>query len=170
LLLAATALVFESRIAWLVVGVAGLSVLAADSDPSNAVVVVFLLLAGASVARIARTLPPVWSRAVGGVSLIGAAALSVAASPASRFVWLPEHLLRPGWGGVWMVALAWSLIGSLGVNRESFTLVRRLWVAAALAGLLGVSGWRRRWQFSASVCTWSESRWNWSVSAENTIG
>jgi PAS domain-containing protein len=34
-----------------------------------------------------------------------------------------------------MVALAWLLIGSLGVNRESFTLARRLWVAAALAVL-----------------------------------
>jgi len=135
LLLAATALVFEPRIAWLVVGVAGASLHAADSAPSTAVVVVLLLLAGASVARIARTLPPVWSRAVGAISLIGAAALSVAASPASRFAWLPEHLLRPGWGGVWMVALAWLLIGSLGVNRESFTLARRLWVAAALAVL-----------------------------------
>ncbi|MBD3872997.1 MAG: hypothetical protein IFK91_08795, partial [Acidobacteria bacterium] len=135
LLLAVTALVFEPRMAWLVVGVAGASLLAADSAPSNGTVVVFLLLAGASVARAARILPPGWSRAIGCVWLLGVAALSVAASPASRFVWLPEHLLRPGWGGVWMVALAWSVIGSLGVNRGSFTLARRLWVAAALAVL-----------------------------------
>ena len=66
---------------------------------------------------------------------MGAAVLSVAASPASRFAWLPEHLLRPGWGGVWMIILAWLLIGALGVDRGSFTLERRLWVAAALAVL-----------------------------------
>ncbi len=135
LLLAAVAVIFEPRIAWLVVGIGGVSLLTADSEPPGAIAVVFLLLAGAAVARLARTLPPLWSRAVGGAALVGAAALSIAASPASRFAWLPEHLLRPGWGGVWMIVLAWLLIGSLGVDRRSFTLERRLWAAAALAVL-----------------------------------
>jgi len=135
LLLAAAAVVVEPRIAWLMVGVGGISMQVADSAPPNAVVVVFLLLAGASVARLARILPPLWSRSVGGAALMGAAALSIAASPAGRFAWLPEHLLRPGWGGVWMIVLAWLLMGSLGVDRGSFTLEQRLWVAAALAVL-----------------------------------
>ncbi len=135
LLLAAAAVIFEPRIAWLVVGIGGISLLTADSEPPGAIVGVFLLLAGAAVARLARNLPPLWSRAVAGAGLMGAAALSVAASPASRFTWLPEHLLRPGWGGVWMIVLAWMLIGLLGVDRGSFTLERRLWVAAALAVL-----------------------------------
>ena len=57
--------------------------------------------------------------------------------PAERFGWLPEHLLRPGWGGAWMVALVWLVVAWPGVSRTRFPLARRLQVASLLA-LLGL--------------------------------
>ena len=51
--------------------------------------------------------------------------------------WLPNHLLRPGWGGVWMVALAWVAVGWPSLARGSFPLERRVLVASCLA-ILGL--------------------------------
>ena len=139
LVLAVATLIFEPRLAWLVVAVGGGSMLgAAESAPPFAVALA-VLLAGASLGRLARALPPVWSRALVLVTLTGAAALAVFGAPAARLEWLPGHLLRPGWGGVWMVALAWLAAGWPGLSGGALALDRRLTIAVSLAVLgLGV--------------------------------
>jgi signal transduction histidine kinase/HAMP domain-containing protein len=50
--------------------------------------------------------------------------------------WLPAHLLRPGWGGVWMVAVSWIVVGwPWRGDRARLTLAQRLALASGLAVL-----------------------------------
>ncbi len=135
LVLVVAALVFEPKVAWAVVAVGGGSLASAAVPVSDAVLAVTVLAAGASIARLARIAPTGWARTLVVASLAVAAVLAVVGWPAERFSWLPGHLLRPGWGGVWMVALGWLVVGWPSVSRGSWTLDRRLRVAAALAVL-----------------------------------
>jgi len=137
LVLSVAALILESRLAWLVVTVGGLSMLAAAESAPPVVAALAVLLAGASLGQLAKALPAPWSRGLVLATLTGAAALAVFGSPAERLEWLPEHLLRPGWGGVWMVALAWLLAGWPGLTGAGVALDRRLMIAAPLA-ILGL--------------------------------
>ena len=137
LVMAAAALVLEPRLAWLVVTAGGFSMLAAVEPAPPVAAALAVLLAGASLGRLARSLPPVWSRTLVLVTLTGAAVLALFGAPAERLDWLPEHLLRPGWGGVWMVALAWLVAGWPGLAGGGVALDRRLRIAAPLA-LLGL--------------------------------
>jgi signal transduction histidine kinase len=135
LLLAVAALALEPRLAWLVVTVGGASMLTAAESPPPVAAGLAVLLAGASLGRLARALPPVWSRALVLATVTGAAVFAVFGVPAERLDWLPELLLRPGWGGVWMVALAWLVAGWPGLSDGGVGLDRRLGIAAPLAVL-----------------------------------
>ena len=138
MLLAVMAVVFQPRVAILVVAGGAASLLSAPATASDFATGVTVLLVGAALGRLAGVVERRWSRVLVSISLTGASLLAVFANPADRFSWLPEHLLGPGWGGVWMVALAWLVSGWPGVSRSRFSLGRRLRAAAALA-LLGFS-------------------------------
>ncbi len=92
-----------------------------------------VLLGGAAVGRTSRGLGPVSSRLLIGLSL-AAASVAILVAPGDRFGPLPDHLLAPGWGGVWMVALAWAVSGWPTAREPgAFRLERRLAIAAGLA-------------------------------------
>jgi nitrogen-specific signal transduction histidine kinase len=138
MLLAIMAVALQPRVAVFVVAVGATSLLSAPGTASDLATGATVLLAGAALGRLAGVAARRWSRVLVSASLTGAALLAVFADPVDRFAWLPEHLLRPGWGGVWMVALAWLVSGWPGVSRSRFSLGRRLRAAAALA-LFGLS-------------------------------
>jgi signal transduction histidine kinase len=121
--------------AWIVVALGAASLILATGEISNTELAVTLLMAGASLGRLARSLSPQWSRILVLMTVSGAAAAAVVGTSASRFGWLPDHLQRPGLGGVWMVALAFVVVGWPGTTRSGFSLDRRLIAAAALAGI-----------------------------------
>ncbi len=133
LVLAALAIAFEPAIAVATTGVGVASLLASAHPVPDPALAAAVLAAGAALARLAASLAAPWSRLV----IIGSAAVAslfaLLAIPVARLSWLPEHLLRPGWGGVWMVALAWLASAWPGTERDSFTLGRRVRVAALLA-------------------------------------
>ncbi len=136
--LAVVTLLLEPRAAWLVVAVGGFS-LGLAGKPSGFEIGLALLLAGASLGRFARLTTPALGRVVVVFSLGFAALSSVVWASVKAFAWLPEHLIRPGWGGLWMVALAWVVAGWPGVTRDGFDLGRRLQVALLIAVIgLGV--------------------------------
>ena len=137
-LLAALAVAFQPRVGVLVVAAGAASLLLAPGTASDFATGSTVLLAGAALGRIAAVMARRWARLLVSASLVGASLLAVFANPADRFSWLPEHLLGPGWGGVWMVALAWLAAGWPGMSRSRFSLGRRLRAAAALA-LFGLS-------------------------------
>ena len=102
-------------------------------DPSAAVWMAIVLLAGAAVGRAARRCGSVPGRWMVGFS-IAAAVVGIMVVPGDRFSPLPEHLLSPGWGGVWMVALAWVVSGWPTARAPgAYRLEHRLAIAAALA-------------------------------------
>jgi nitrogen-specific signal transduction histidine kinase len=136
LLLTAAAIVFNPLVAVLSAAVGAASLLAAGESPSDLAVGVTVVLVAAALGRLAGLSKPRWSRMIVWGALAVASLVAVAGAP-DRFSWLPEHLLRPGWGGVWMVALAWLIVGWPGMARSSLSLGRRLRTAAALA-LLGL--------------------------------
>jgi signal transduction histidine kinase len=138
MLLAVLAIAFQPRTPVLVVAAGAMSLLSAAGSESDFAAGATVLLAGAALGRTAGVLARPWSRVLVSVSLVGASILAVFANPVNRFSWLPEHLLRPGWGGVWMVALAWLVSGWPSLRRSRFSLGRRLRAAAALA-LIGLS-------------------------------
>jgi signal transduction histidine kinase len=111
------------------------SLLAPESPTTSLATGIAILMAGAAVGRFASTLSLPWSRVVVGGGLAAASFIAVIGEPSARVSWLPEHLLRPGWGGVWMVALAWLVVGWPGIRRTSLSLGRRVRVAALLAVL-----------------------------------
>jgi signal transduction histidine kinase len=133
LAVAATALAPIAALAVVAVGLA--SVLAAEHHPSGALFSVCLVLGGAVVGRAGLRLGGWWGRSLVAVAVLGGAVAAVLAQPAARFSWLPEHLGRPGWGGVWMVALAWTVMGWPGLGGARISLGRRL----AVASLLGLA-------------------------------
>ncbi len=138
MLFAAMAVVYQPRVAVVVVAAGATSLLLASGTASDFATGVTVLLMGAALGRLAGVMARRWSRVLVSASLTGASLLAIFANPADRFSWLPEHLLGPGWGGVWMVALAWLVSGWPAVSRSRFSLGRRLRAAAALA-LLGLS-------------------------------
>ncbi len=125
-------------LSWLVVSVGGLSLASAAARPTGAVLAIVIVLAGAAVGRSTRALSPLWSRmAIAGAvtAAFGAAVLGV---PASVFQWLPVHLLEPGLGGAWMVALALAASAWPSLAHGELSLDRRLGAAVILA-LLGLA-------------------------------
>jgi signal transduction histidine kinase len=106
----------------------------AAPPPSDLVIGVAVLAGSAAVMRTARAggrLP----RLLAGAVFLGAAAAAVVGQPIDRFTWLPEHLGRPGWGGVWMVAMAWIALGAIAPRRRPPEPGRRLVLAAVVAGV-----------------------------------
>ena len=129
------ALIFEPKVCWVVVGLGWAAVTLAPRPADDLVLAFFLLSAGAAVGRLAAAVGPRWARALILVGFTGAAAAAILGAPAARFTWLPEHLLRPGWGGAWMVVLAWLAAAWPEVAESPYPLSRRLRVAALIAVL-----------------------------------
>jgi len=135
LVLVVCGLVAAPRAAWAAVLV-GLSVAAvASGDLSAAEQTTLILCGGAAVGRLGRELPRPWAPLPIVAAMFAAVAIRLIGSFLGGESWLPNHLLRPGWGGVWMVALAWVATGWPSLARGRFPLERRVLVAAGLAVL-----------------------------------
>jgi signal transduction histidine kinase len=135
LLLAVVAVMFSPNIALVVVAVGVFSLLIAPWPASDLSLGTAIPVAAGAIGRFAASLNMKWRRALVVGCLVGASSLALTGSPGERFSWLPEHLLNPGWGGVWMVALAWLVVGWPGLGRVTFSLGRRLAAAVLLAVL-----------------------------------
>jgi signal transduction histidine kinase len=131
--LAVFALLLRPRIAWLVAAVAVGSLVVLEGPVPVSVFALAVLVTGAALGRLARSLRPVWSRLLVSTALISSAVAAVLGTPIERFGWLPDHLQRPGMGGIWMVALAFVIVGWPGTTRPGYTLDRRLIGSAAVA-------------------------------------
>jgi signal transduction histidine kinase len=94
-----------------------------------------LLLGGLAAGRVASGLGRRWARAAVVCLVALAAVVSIVGPAPLRMSWLPSHLLRPGWGGVWMVALALVVAAWSRRAQPAVTLGRLLAAAGALAGL-----------------------------------
>jgi nitrogen-specific signal transduction histidine kinase len=138
LLLAIAAIIFSPHIALVVVAAGVLSLLIAPWPATDLSLAMAILVAAGGLGRFAASLSTKWRRALVAVFLAAASWLALTGSPGERFSWLPVHLLNPGWGGVWMVALAWLVVGWPGLGRVTFSLGRRL-VAAAVVAVLAFS-------------------------------
>jgi len=137
LVLVVCGLVVAPRSAWTAV-LLGLAVVAQESaDLGVAEQSIVILLGGAAVGRLGRDLPRPWARLLVAVTVAVAATARLIGPLDGLEAWLPNHLLRPGWGGVWMVSLAWVLIGWPSLARGRFPLDRRVLAATCLA-LLGL--------------------------------
>jgi signal transduction histidine kinase/HAMP domain-containing protein len=138
LMLVVGALIEAPRMAWAAVLI-GVAVAAQDPGGlSTAERMILLLCIGAALGRGGRELSPRWARLVLIFGLAGAAAIRLSSLSQDLGWWLPDHLLRPGWGGVWMVALAWAVSGWPGLARGGLPLAKRMALAAGLA-LLGLA-------------------------------
>jgi signal transduction histidine kinase len=135
LALAVAAVILFPQAALPVAAAGSLSLLVTPGTTSNLAAAVAVLVVAAAVGRLAALLAPLWRRVVVAVALAGASLCAVLGNPMERFSWLPEHLLRPGWGGVWMVAVAWLVVGWPGLSRDAFSLGRRMRGAAVLAAI-----------------------------------
>jgi len=129
------ALLVQPQVAWLGVALGSVSLVVSGHVISDSGLALIVLLAGAAVGRFAKRLGPVPARLVVASAVSAAAAAAVFATPIERFTWLPDHLQRPGLGGVWMVALAFVIVGWPGTTRSGHSLDRRLLGAAILAGI-----------------------------------
>lgn len=138
LLLAAISLRCEPRLAWLAAAFGLGSALAGARPAPGLVFGALLLLGGAGAGRLASVLSPARARLLVGSVMAAAFVAAVLLTPVEAFQWLPLHLTRPGWGGAWMVALAWLCSGWPGWRRGPRTLDRRLYLAVLLA-LLGLA-------------------------------
>jgi signal transduction histidine kinase len=138
--LVALALVMAPRVAWLAVIVAGLAFAAQPGRATPVAGGVVLLVGAIAVFRAVGGLRPDRARWV--IAAVGSscAALALVGPHPFADAWLPSHLLRPGWGGVWVMSLAvvaarWPSRGAHGTS----SLARRLGIAAVVAGLaLGI--------------------------------
>ncbi len=138
LVLVVSGLVAAPRAAWAAVLV-GIAVAGGVSgDLSVAETSILILCGGAAVGRLGRELPRPWARLAVGAAVVSAVAVRLIGPMLGLESWLPNHLLRPGWGGVWMVALAWVATGWPSLARGRFSLERRVLVASCLA-LLGLA-------------------------------
>jgi signal transduction histidine kinase len=136
LLLAGVGLVLAPGWAWLVVLVGGGAVVFAPGDTSETVLAIFVLLASAAVARLCRRLTDPWARLLVIVVLGAFAGVAVIGTQPETSAMLPAHLLQPGWGGVWMVALAWIVAGwQFRGRRSGLSLAARLGIACCVAAL-----------------------------------
>jgi signal transduction histidine kinase len=123
--------------------VAGVAVGAAlagalPAEPTGLEQMILVLCGAASVSRFSMRVPDRWARVLIGMTVAAAVAMRLAGPLTGVGSWLPEHLLRPGWGGVWMIALAWLATGWPTVTRRGFDLERRAVVASGLA-ILGLA-------------------------------
>lgn len=135
--LAVLALLLRPRMAWFVVALGVGSLVVAEGRIPGGVFAVTLLVTGAALGRLGRCLRPVWSRLLVLTALASAAVAAVFCNPVGRFSWLPDHLQRPGMGGVWMVALAFVIVGWPGTPRTGYSLVRRL-IGTSLVAIIGL--------------------------------
>jgi len=138
LVLVAAVLGYRPQMAWLVALAAAIAYLARPGVEPGLGGAVVAVVAGLAVGRSARALPRVWARLLvaGFVLAVAACVLGVEAGPLSP---LPPHLLRPGWGGIWMLALALAVSGWPGLAaRDPLRLELRLAVAGGIA-LLGLA-------------------------------
>ncbi|MCG6948931.1 MAG: hypothetical protein LJE93_08480, partial [Acidobacteria bacterium] len=137
LALAVLAVLLEPGAAVVATALGTWSLLLAPGPAPGMALGVAVIVAGASVGRVAGRL----SSARAGVLVFGvltvASLLAVFGQPSLKTSWLPEHLLTPGWGGVWMVALALMVSGLPALSGGPVSLERRL-KAAVLLALLGL--------------------------------
>ncbi|HSL17224.1 MAG TPA: ATP-binding protein [Methylomirabilota bacterium] len=143
LLVMVATLVAAPGMAWvaLVVGLAG--AVAVPGQLTTAEQMVLVLLVGATAGRTARRLPAPWARTMLAALFVAAAAVRLFGDVGGGWSWLPAHLLRPGWGGVWMVALAWAASGwpTLARRPPSLELKMAVAVGLAVAGLVLDAAW-----------------------------
>ena len=111
---------------------------ALPSGPTGLEQMILVLCGAAAVSRFSMSLPDRWGRLLIGMTVAVAVAMRLAGPLTGVGSWLPEHLLRPGWGGVWMIALAWLATGWPTVTRRPLDLERRAVVASGLA-ILGLA-------------------------------
>jgi signal transduction histidine kinase len=135
LALVVTAVVWFPLAAVPVAALGILSLAAARAPASDLAFALAVLGVAAAIGRLVGILKAPWRGLVVSAALVGAALCAVFGDPVERFSWLPEHLLRPGWGGVWMIAVAWLVVGWPGLSRDEFSLGRRMRAAALLAVL-----------------------------------
>jgi len=136
LTLGAAAVALRRRMAWAVVGAGALWCVAAPGHVPAVWLGAWILLAGAAAGRSISLLPSAWARAAVVFGCLATPVLALALFPPPAAAWLPEHVFRPGWGGVWMVALAWVVAGWPGLRRgPGLTLGRRLLVATGIAAV-----------------------------------
>jgi signal transduction histidine kinase len=121
------------RMSWVAVG-AALAVYATEAATRPAVGwAVIALLMGAAVGRAAPRLGRPWAMLLATACVV-AGTTAVLVSGDETVTSLPEHLLNPGWGGVLMVALAWTISGWPGLaDRVAPRLDRRFLAAVGLA-------------------------------------
>jgi len=143
LVLVVCGLVIAPRAAWTAVLVGVLVAAGKPVDLSVAEQTIMMLLGGAAVGRLGRELPRPWAKLLIVLTVLCAATVRLVGPLGGLDSWLPNHLLRPGWGGVWMVSLAWVAAGWPSLARGSFHLERRVLAATCLAilGLLVDVAW-----------------------------
>ena len=143
LVLVVCGLVSAPRAAWAAVAVGVSVAVGASGDLSALETTILILSGGAAVGRLGRELAGGWARWVVVAAVGAAVAVRLIGPMLGLESWLPNHLLRPGWGGVWMVALAWVATGWPSLARGSLPLERRVLAATWLAilGLLVDVAW-----------------------------
>ncbi len=135
-LIAVMALAVRPDVAIAAAGLGGAALAAAGGGRVGAGFAVVALVAGCGVFRWTRRLAPSRARVVVLAGLAAAVVAGVAGSAPVLGAWLPPHLLRPGWGGVWMAAVAWVVLGWPGRFADvRSALARRLVVASLVAGI-----------------------------------
>jgi signal transduction histidine kinase len=134
LVLAVLALILEPGVAWAVVLIATGAHVAAPGAASQTALGISVLVAAAAVSRLCQRLPPWWARALVATTVGLSMAAALLGSRWDLVSWLPSHLIRPGWGGVWIVAVSWVVMGWPS-DKRTLTLAHRLALASGLAGL-----------------------------------
>lgn len=130
----AAALWWRPWTAWPFLAVGGASLLVAAGCADAVAIAILVLATAAAVGRSATAAPRRWSRPMVLAGLAAAVAATLAFPGRPLGSWLPAHLLEPGWGGAWMVAVAWLVAGWPGLGRRAMLgLGRRMAVAAGLA-------------------------------------
>jgi len=137
LVLSGIGLVLAPGWAWLVLLVGGASLILAPGNTPEAALAVLVLAAAAAVVRLCVCLPDSWARIVVTVGLLAAVSLvAIVGTRPETATLLPAHLLRAGWGGVWMVALAWIVAGwPFKARGGGMSLAGRLGIACCLAAV-----------------------------------
>ncbi len=134
-LLAVLALTVRPDVAVAAAALGGAALAAVGHGRVGAGFAVVVLVAGCGVFLLARRLTPARARVAVLAGLGAAAAAGFAGAAPALGAWLPPHLLRPGWGGVWMAAVVWVVLGWPGRRADVRSgLARRLAVASLVAG------------------------------------
>lgn len=131
-------LMAHPRVAWAAVAIGVALSVTASPGPTTVELMILVLGGAAVVNRLGRALPAPWEKALIGSTVVVAVTMRLVGPLAGFGSWLPDHLLRPGWGGVWMVALAWVATGWPNLARRHLDLERRVLLAGCLA-ILGLA-------------------------------